>query len=189
MESHYRKMIQKEDESFSDIYKTYYPRLVRFSLAYLDSLDDAKNVVQDIFLHLLEHQDILHAVKNHNAYFFTSVKNQCINHLRRQIKLKELSLTELEYKEKEMKLYSLENFDDTLLSDEKLEIVLQKAIDTLPPRCREVFILCRFEGLSHKQVAARLNISTNTVENHMSSAIRRLSVGLKDYLPLFFFFF
>ena len=68
-----------------------------------------------------------------------------------------------------------------------IDALLNKAIAHLPEKCRQVFILSRMEGMKHEEIATQLNISVNTVQNHIVTALRKLKVELKDYLPLFFF--
>jgi RNA polymerase sigma-70 factor (ECF subfamily) len=174
---------------FSKTYVIYYPRLVRFSQTYVSSRQDAENIVQDVFLHLWEHWNRIDSPVNMNAFLFMSVKNKCIDYLRKQTQLKqrEHPLSELQEKELQLNLYSLQVLDESNLSREEIEAIVTDAINSLPERCREIFILSRLEGLHHKEIAARLNISANTVEGQMSIALRKLKTKLKNYLPVFLF--
>ena len=90
-------------------------------------------------------------------------------------------------KELQLKMYALQQFDENALSADDIEVILNNAINSLPEKCREVFILSRMEGLKYREIAERLNISTKTVENQIITALRKLRVELKDYLPLFIF--
>jgi len=177
------------DKDFSEIYLMYYPKLTLFAKEYVIATEDAENIVQDIFLLLWENRKILPAIHNLNAYLFTLIKNRCIDFLRGRISehnRKEMmqNLFETELK---LKLDSLEFFDTHLLTDEKIEEIISGAIDSLPKKCREIFVLCRMEGLKYKEIASQLDISVNTVENQMSIALRKLKIALKQYLPLYFF--
>jgi RNA polymerase sigma-70 factor (ECF subfamily) len=151
--------------------------------------EDAENIVQDLFLFLWENRIILHTINNLNAYLFTLTKNRCIDFLRGKINEntrneKMQSLFESELK---LKLDSLEIFETHHLSDEKIEEIINDAINALPKKCREIFVLSRFEGMKYKEIAEKLDISVNTVENQMSIALRKLKVSLKQYLPLYYF--
>lgn len=176
-----------DSTGFDRIYAIYFPKLVRFSKTYLLFQEDAENMVQDIFLKLWEHHDQIPFDGNLNAYLFTIVKNRCIDLLRKRCQTPDqhCSLSQVEYKEMEFKLYSLQRVDESRLSLSEIESIIRQAMDSLPPRCREIFRLSRMEGLKHKEIADRLNISVNTVEGQMSIALRKLKVALKDYLPLF----
>lgn len=175
--------------TFEDIYQAYYPKLVRFSREYVGSTVDAENVVQDVFIVLWEHRDGLDELRNVNAYLFRLVKNKCIDFLRHKIRVsdKHCSIQDVEEKEVQLKLYSMERFDENLLSDEVIEELIKKAIDSLPEKCREIFMLSRIEGMKYQEIADQLNLSTNTVSNQISIALKKLKVELKDYLPVLLF--
>jgi RNA polymerase sigma-70 factor (ECF subfamily) len=175
---------------FSQIYLTYYPKLICFAAEYVISKEDAENIVQDLFLFLWENRGILPTIRNLNAYLFTLIKNRCIDFLR--VKVTERNRYETLQNSFEMelnlKLNSLDFFDSYHLSDAGIEKIITEAIDSLPKKCREIYILSRFENLKHKQIAEKLNVSTNTIENQIGIAIKKLRVKLKEYLPLYFFF-
>lgn len=69
--------------------------------------------------------------------------------------------------------------DDALAAKERLETVM-KALESLPPKSREVFVLCRVRGLSHRDVAETMGISTKTVEKHMTAALKHLTLILRS---------
>ena len=180
-------MMNMDSTDFDRIYAIYFPKLVRFSRTYLLFQEDAENLVQDIFLKLWEQYDQIPFNGNLNALLFTIVKNRCIDTLRKncQTQGQYCSLSQVEYKELEFKLYSLQRFDENNLSLPEIEDIIRHAVDSLPNRCREIFWLSRMEGLKYKEIAERLSISVNTVEGQMAIALRKLKVSLKDYLPLF----
>lgn len=180
-------LLDLKDADFDRIYTIYFPKLVRFSKAYLLFQEDAENLVQDIFLKLWENYDQISFNGNFNAYLFTIVKNRCIDFLRKEYNTnaRSCSLSEVECNELEFKLYSLQQFDENNFSLAEIENIIRQAVDSLPPRCREIFWLSRMEGLKHKEIAERLDVSVNTVEGQMTIALRKLKVALKDYLPLF----
>ncbi|MDR1682426.1 MAG: RNA polymerase sigma-70 factor [Candidatus Symbiothrix sp.] len=178
-----------EDKYFSEVYLTYYSKLILFAKEYVVSYEDAENIVQDLFLFLWENKEILHTIHNPNAYFFTLTKNRCIDFLRKKItetkcNEKIQSIFESEFK---LKLDSLEEFDIFGLSDENIENLITEAINSLPERCREIFLLSKFKGLKYKEISEQLNISVNTVEGQMSIALRKLRIQLKQFLPLYLF--
>ena len=174
---------------FSRVYSIYFPKLVRFAREFVLSTEDAENIIQDIFIYLWEHQEILGSLSNLNAFLFVLVKNRCIDFIR-QKKLVERKREEFEMvmdKELQLKMYALQQFDENALSSDDIEVILNNAINSLPEKCREVFILSRMEGLKYREIAERLNISTKTVEKQIITALKKLRVELKDYLPLFIF--
>lgn len=178
-----------KQDAFSGIYDLYFPKLLRFTQTYMIREEEAEHIVQDLFLYLWEHRDVLSSLRNLNAYLFTLIRNRCIDYLRKEMNREERrgTLSEVENKEIELKLYSLEMFDEDQLSDADIEELLQRAIANLPDRCREIFIMSRLQNLRYKEIAAKLNISPNTVENQIVIALRKLKEELKDYFPLFLF--
>lgn len=178
-----------ENAAFSKIYQIYFPKLVRFSREYVVSTEDAENIVQDIFMYLWEHRDMLASLTNPNAFLFTLTKNRCIDFYRHKVRTesKEESLDALSERELKLKMEALQQFDENMFTVDDIDALLNKAIGHLPEKCRQVFILSRMEGMKHEEIAAQLNISVNTVQNHIVTALRKLKVELKDYLPLFLF--
>lgn len=178
-----------ENAAFSNIYRIYFPKLVRFAREYVVSTEDAENIVQDIFMYLWEHRSILDSLNNPNAFLFTLTKNRCIDFYRNKVRMesKKESLDALSERELKLKMEALQQFDESMFTVDDIDALLNKAISHLPEKCRQVFILSRMEGLKHEEIAKQLNISVNTVQNHIVTALRKLKVELKDYLPLFLF--
>lgn len=170
--------------TYTEAYIAYFPKLIRFSETYLLSREDAENIVQDVFLYLWEHPEVWESVEHVNAFLFAMVKNRCIDYLRQQTqsRRRKYPLTELQEKELQLKLYALQTFQSEGLFQTETQRLLRKAIDELPPRCREIFLLSRFDGLHHKEIAERLSISVNTVEGQIAIALHKLREALKDYL-------
>ena len=176
-------------ERFSQLYSMYFMKMLRFSQAYVGTEEDAKNIVQDVFLYLWEHIELLDTVNNTDAFLFTLIKNRCLNFIKHRLYVDshKQSLQEVEEEEMQMNLYALEQFDENLCSVEDMERQLQKVIDALPERCRQIFMLSRMDGLKYKEIAARLEISVNTVENQISIALKKIRLELKEYLPMLLF--
>lgn len=181
----------EHDIKFQEIYLSYYPRMKRFAREYVLCEEDAENIVQDIFLELWEQRNFMSGYVNLAAYLFTSVKNRCIDFLRRKTLAFEVAdkvQKEYAYTMK-MKFQSLEAFDEKLFSDSDIEPLINKVINSLPEKCREIFVMNKIEGKKQKAIAEELNISIHTVESQMSIAYKKLKDALKDYFLLFVFFF
>ncbi|MDR1557829.1 MAG: RNA polymerase sigma-70 factor [Tannerellaceae bacterium] len=168
-------------DNFDKIYVNYFTRLHRFAKEYVMSDEDAENIVQDVFMMLWEKREVLNVQISLTAYLFSLVKNKCIDHLRRKVVAEEYR------QELNMKLSSLEDLNRAFSSDEDIERFINDAINKLPKRCREIFIMSRIEGKKYQEIAEELNISVNTVENQMSIALKKLRIELKEYLPLLLF--
>ena len=171
--------------TFEKIYKLYYPKMFAFAKNYISANEDVENIVQDVFLVLWEKKDELELSCTLTTYLFTLVKNRCLNFLRHNLIEEEYNAQMKE--ELGFKLYALESMEYSYHSEKELQEIIQRALDTLPERCREVFIKSRIEGLKYKEISEELGISVNTVENHIVTALKKLRVELKDYLPLLLF--
>jgi len=182
---------QKVSIDFKSIYITYYARMKHFAQEYVLSEADAENIVQDVFLEVWKRRDVLAYHVNLIAFLFTSVKNECLDFLQHKV-IEEKAVTHIkeEYmRTLQMKYESLEAFDEGFFADDDIETVITKAIDSLPEKCREIFIKSRIEGKKQKEIADELGVSINTIETQMGIAYKKLKAELKDLLPLFIFMF
>lgn len=175
---------------FERIYLDYFSKMKNFAKEYVLSGEDAENIVQDVFLELWEKRELFSMQINLIAYLFTAVKNRCIDLLRRRVLVKEVAdkMQEEHRLTLRLKLDSLEEFDQHLFMEKDIEQIITRAIDALPPKCREIFIKSKIEGMKQQDIAARMNISVNTVETQMGIAYKKLKLELKDYFPLFLLF-
>ena len=176
---------------FEHFYINWYSRAKCFAREYVLSEEDAENITQDVFLDLYQKQTLFSGQINQVAYLFTSIKNKCIDYLRHKLLEQEVAQKMQEEFDLSlrMKFDSLESFDTNWTSEQKLEEVIQNALNSLPERCREIFIKSKLEGKKQKEIAEELCISVKTVENQMTIAYKRQKEELKDYLPLLLFFF
>lgn len=174
------------DEDFDHVYAVFFPKLVRFANTYLRDFEESENAVQDIFMRLWEHREAIPYSGNITAYLFTITKNKCID-LLRQHRSRLESLSDVEQREIALNLYSLQEFDANNFTLREIEQIIEDAIATLPPRCRQIFIMSRMEGMSHREISEKLSVSKNTIEGQMTIALRRLHAALKNYLPLYIF--
>lgn len=174
------------DLLFSRLYVSYFARLVRFASLYVSSAEDAENIVQDFFLRLWEQKGILTELQRPDAFLFSSVKHRCLNFLRSQLSTLDgrRALSDVAEQEYRFKLYSLQMLDESEMSIDEIEQMLQKAIDTLPERCREIFVMSKLKGMKYREIAETLQLSVNTVENQMAIALKKLREELRDCLPL-----
>lgn len=174
------------DQLFSRLYVSYFARLVRFASLYVGSAGDAENIVQDFFVRLWEQKGVLAELQRPDAFLFSSVKHRCLNFIRSQLSVMDgrRALSEVAEQEFRFKLYSLQMLDESEMSIDEIEQMLQKAIDTLPERCREIFVMSKLKGMKYREIAETLQLSVNTVENQMAIALKKLRQELRDCLPL-----
>lgn len=176
-------------ENFDKIYVLYFSRMFVFAKEYVLFDEDAENIVQDVFMLLWEKRDVLNIEISLTAYLLTLVKNRCINLLQHKLTVEEYSKNKQEEYNDELsfKLFSLEQFNQHLGSDDDILQLMEDAIGKLPPKCREIFIKSKIEGLKYKQIAEELSITVNTVENQIAIALKKLRMELKNYIPILLF--
>ena len=170
---------------FEQFYITWYAR------EYVHSESDAENIIQDVFLHLYERRDLMDAYTNLTAYLFTSIKNRCLDYLRKWVLEQETAQGVQDEFDMELRIKydSLEIFNTQFSDETDIGELLDNALQKLPERCRNIFIMNKLEGKKQKEIAEELNLSINTVESQMGIAYKKLREELKDCLPLFIFLF
>lgn len=172
-ESEVRKLLRlmKETDSqtaFRNFYNLTYDRLFRIAFYYVKREEWSEEIVLDVFLKLWEQRDSLPEVRNIEDYCFVLVKNASLNYLEKESRRNTLSSDSLpEPKEQN-------NSPEESMIGEELFALYVKALDRLPERCREVFILVREEKQSYAQVAESLGISVKTVDAQLQKAVIRL---------------
>lgn len=164
--------IKKGNEAaFRKVYEYYYTRLCFYAGKFIHDPEQARSAVQEVFAGLWIKKEKLNVTYSIKAYLFNSVRNACIDHLR-----KEKSYNEA--------LAGL-NQEDTVSGDHmetaELNARINRAIQALPEKCREIFVLCRFEELKYAEIAEKLGISVKTVEMQMGIALKKLRNSLSDY--------
>ena len=166
----------KTESAFERIYSTYFRKLVRFADGYVLSEADAENIVQDVFLYLWEHKYPLETVTHIQSFLFQLTKRKSIDFLRRKVMSaeKRQNLQDTLMQEYLYNMYALEAFDERLLEQEEMFDKLNEAIQSLPPQCREVFLLSKKDGLTHQTIAKKKYFSVATVNNHIVQALIKL---------------
>jgi RNA polymerase sigma-70 factor (ECF subfamily) len=159
----------------------YYPKLVRFAKEFVVLEEDAENITQDVFTDLWERRDAIDHIENVNAYLFRLVRNRCLDYLKHKVfeqKYAENVQASFEI-ELNLKLQSLDRFDVSDISEgNETERLVRDAINSLPKRCRDIFLLSRMKGLKYREISEKLGISVNTVECQMGIALKKLRVKL-----------
>jgi len=167
-----------DQSAYEMIFRFYYPGLVLFASQYVMYEEDAEEIVQDFFVRVWQRRDQVNQTGTLKPYFFTSVKNSSLNFLYKQKHQDKLIQEIVKISENNL-LYQPDVF---VMSD--LQDAIRKAVNSLPPKCREVFILSRINGLKNEDIANKLNLSKRTVETHVSNGLKQLRIELKDYVGL-----
>ena len=169
-------------EAFDSLFEVYSPKLYGFALKYLKSESEAEELVQEVFVKLWEHRQSLKTDYSLKSYLFTVA----LNRIRKYFNKKAISLRYLESLRTENELidFNLETSNDYENTLHQINIIVEQ----LPPRRREIFVKCKMDGKSSKEVASELNISSGTVDNQVSEALRYIRSQLdKENITLLLF--
>ena len=162
------------EKAFNKAFELYYTSLCYFADHILHDFDLSRSVVQQVFVDMWIKRDKLQVISL-KAYLFQSTRNASLDILKHK-KAETKYLSTLDKTEKEQMTDWIE---DAELADR-----INKAIDKLPEKCRQIFILCRFDELKYAEIAEKLEISVKTVEMQISIALKKLRKELADYQSL-----
>ena len=162
-------------EAYKYLFSLYYNDLYFFARKFLENREVAEEIVQDVFITIWENKDDWIINKSIKSYLFTAVKNRSINYLKSKINN-----------------INFVNIDDTLsvnhilpvnqtLELEELDDLIQKAVSSLPPKCKEMFHLSRNSEMTYQQIADVLDVSKETFKSQISEALKKIKAYLNKH--------
>ncbi len=161
--------------AFDRIFSDNYLNLCRFANSIIHDEDTAQNIVQQVFVSLWENRKSLGHIERLVPYLTASVRNRCLNHLKKERKNVEITAIPSGLQTDN----STEHFLN--LSDFEEQLVI--ALNSLPGRCKMAFEYSRFDELTNKEIAQKMNISVKGVEALISRSLKILREALAPYLP------
>ncbi len=169
------RLIEGDEDAFCELYVTYKNRLIYFAMRFLKSREYAEDVFQDAFTVVWQSRRFINPDASFSSYLYTIMRNRILNQLRNaanEEKLKESILSQaLDYTEDTKR--------EVMLND--LKSLISHALQQLTPRQREIFEMSREAQLSHKEIADKLGISINTVQEHISTSLKLIRTYLIKY--------
>lgn len=169
-------------DDIEQLFKLHYTQLCKNVYRLVKDEAIAEDIVQDVFFNFWKKREQLTITTSLAAYLKRSVTNAGIDYLRKKRPTSDNALDINEPIYQHLAIDS--NQSDDTIKTEELSNHIEAALELLPPRCKEVFMLNRFEEMSYKEVADTLGISIKTVENQIGKALKIMRIALKDYLPL-----
>ncbi|UCS94997.1 RNA polymerase sigma-70 factor [Echinicola marina] len=174
----FRISANADKRAFGELFKRYHSKLISFALCYMPNFEEAEDVVSDVFVKLLKKRDSLSDIENFEGYIYFSVKNQCLNQVKRN--------------QRKNQLFSIIDFDDIKTGEyvqpldemltKELRNIITGIVESLPHKRRLVFKMIKDEGLKISEVAKLLDIAEKTVKKHLELAVKDLRLGISDYL-------
>lgn len=173
-----RQMHNNNAAGFEQMYRHYFPRLCQFILRYIHSKSIARDLIQDVFHSVWENRRNLKPNGKLRAYLYTAARNQALKYLR-----DEEGLNHTDVEDFSLLKSSAITPEEQLTYDEFEQKVLE-AIQQLPERRRQVFLMHREDNLTYRETAEVLGLSIKTVETHMSRSLKFLRTNLAEYLSV-----
>jgi len=173
-------LIQRDDKvAFYNIYERYSIRLYGFVLRYIKQKEDAEEIVQEVFTKIWECRKKIDAYSSFEAFLFTIAYNTTISLMRKRTNERKYlqHLNSLQQPDNSPDLIDEINFNDL---NDRVELLLNH----LTPRQKEIFKLSREEGLSHDEIASKLDISVNTVKKHIANTLSFLKPQIESNLTI-----
>ena len=179
------KGLRRSDEQcFNLLFHRYFKRLHFFAIQYVKDAGAAESLVLDTFVTLWKKRKELKSDRENGllSWLYIVLKNNCFQHLKAESLTK--SNVEL-FSENQLKL-DLAGLQTMEISEDffdEISAIISNTLETLPPRCRQVFEMSRTEGMKNREIAEALHISEKAVEGNISRALKEFRKNLKDYLP------
>ncbi|MGN0053291.1 MAG: RNA polymerase sigma-70 factor [Bacteroides sp.] len=171
-------LLNKGDKKgFDAIFHKYYQPLCGYAYKFV-CLEDVEEIVQDVLLWVWENHSSFFVKSSLQSYLYRSVYMRCINRIEQNMAKQRI---ETVYWERYLS-HGMETADD--YQTEELLNRIRTAINRLPEKYRETFVLHRFKDLSYKEIAAQLNVSPKTVDYRIQQALKLLREDLREYFPL-----
>ncbi|MGQ7869160.1 RNA polymerase sigma-70 factor [Sunxiuqinia sp. sy24] len=167
-----------DQKAFEYIFNSHYAALCSYASGILGNHEDAKDIVNDCFMEFWNKRQSIEITSSLKSYLYIAVRNLSINQLRKR-KQKVTFNSERSYP-----FYKQEEISDKieqLQQLDKLEEQLKDAIESLPQQCRYIFFLNRYEQMSYKAIAEKLNLSVGTVKTQIARALKKIRLDFKDF--------
>lgn len=172
-------LLAKNDEcAFRELYFRYKDKLWRYTFSFLKSEEESDDMVQEVFTRLWELRHFIDPYLSFSSFIYTMTRNRILNYLRDM---------DVELQVKKAFALKLSIKTDTTESDlifAEYQTILANAIDQLPPQRKKIFNMSRLENKSHKEIAAQLNISVSTVQEHISESLKFLKIYFTNHTDL-----
>lgn len=175
--------IQSGDEqAFERMFKGHYQSLCSFANSFLGDIDEAEEIVQQVFYSLWTKRNSIEVNSTLKSYLYKAVHNSSLN------KIKQGKVRQLYADSYKANADVTTHSTTDIVQGKELEAIINDAIAELPEQCGIVFKMSRFGNLKYAEIANELGISVKTVENHMGKALKLMREKLSDYLHILLLF-
>jgi RNA polymerase sigma-70 factor (ECF subfamily) len=183
-------MRQPPSITFDAIYKRLYRKAFYFTKSYVHDESVAEDIASEALIKLWEHVKV-QEINHPEAFLLTILKNKALDYLKHEA-VKEDALKDLKTfyaGELQLRISLLEACNPEEVFTVEIQTIVQHTLTRFPEQTRLIFEMSHHENKSNKEIAEITGISVKSVEYHITKVLKSLRVNLKDYLPLFYFFF
>lgn len=159
-------LASNSEEAFCELYIRYKDKLWQYAYHLLKSAEETDDIIQEVFIRLWEVRNFINPELSFSSFIYTMTRNRIMNYFR-DVDIKQQVEKALLLKRKVKE----ESIEANLITAEYQKILLD-AISQLPPQRKRIFNMSRMDNLSYKEIALQLGISVNTVQEHISEALR-----------------
>ncbi|GAA4130978.1 RNA polymerase sigma-70 factor [Sphingobacterium kyonggiense] len=170
------KIRQGDTAAFQELYFRMRSKVVGFSYKFLHSQEDAKELTQEVFVKLWEHREKIDSNKNIESLLFVMVRYSILDAWKRKLRHDD-------FLETQSRIEQHQDSTSQYIDYQECYEVLIRSIESLPQQARKVYRLSREEGLTHQEIADQLQISTNTVSNHIKKSMRQIRTYFNNSYP------
>ena len=163
----FQNIVKGQREAFDALFRRYYQPLCRFASFFINDADDAEESVQMAFITLWENRADIVISRSLKAYMYQMVRNNALMLLRK-------TTTRKQYEQQFLTIQEADLPIEKGLTDEEINNFVLKGLTVLPEKCRMIFTLSRYDGLTYDEIAEYLGVSPKTVENQMGIAFQKL---------------
>ncbi len=167
------RLINSDENAFDELFRTLYPELVKFSYKYLQEKQSASDIVQQAFINLWQKRKTLNPNESVKPYMYKIVRNLSLNLIRDEPEMQYVS--DQEFNE----IYEIAEIEEDQKEDQKEDIyqsikMIEEWVMQLPEKQKNAIVLAKFEGLNQDEIAEVMNVSKNTVNNHIVAGINNI---------------
>ncbi len=176
-----------KEKAFKKVFAIYYPRLEKYAGYFIANPQEAEDIVQDVFVQVLENHETIKTDSNFDSYLFTLVRNRCLNVLKKQMAEKNY-IDKIQINSEELYNISFGMDEDFLSMEKLLHEQLEKIIEEMPERCQSAFCLKWKEGKKIREIADIMGISTTMVDKHLAKGMEMVRQKMTSDMLLFLYF-
>lgn len=171
---HIQKIIEGDESSFRLFVDLFSKDLYFFALSYVHIREIAEEIVSDVFFIVWKNRIQLAEIQNIKSWLLVLVRNKAISYLRKEDAISVIPYEEID----DYYIPSMQSPDSEIISQEEI-MRINQSISKLPPKCKQVFLLAKIEGMPYKEIAEMLGISIKTINIHIAKALSHISEILR----------